>query len=97
AEDECKNFEGMIISLNGLTEGLLTYQELYNSNLIFHPNCQHKLHLVKIENLPAKVVEKHNQKVASLKHKNLKKKILPLDEIKVPDKDAVKSHNFLAM
>ncbi|MFP5303468.1 hypothetical protein R2R70_20030, partial [Cobetia sp. SIMBA_158] len=61
AEDECKNFEGMIISLNGLTEGLLTYQELYNSNLIFHPNCQHKLHLVKIENLPAKVVEKHNQ------------------------------------
>lgn len=97
AEDECRSFEGMIISMNGLTEGLLTYQELYDSNLIFHPNCSHKVHLIKIENLPKQVIEKHNQKVASLKHKNLKKKILPLDKIKVPDKDVVKSHNFLSV
>lgn len=39
--DACKNFEGMIISLTGLTEGYRTYDELKATNLIFHPNCRH--------------------------------------------------------
>lgn len=91
AEDECNKFEGMIISLNGLTEGLLTYQELYDTNLIFHPNCQHKVHLVKLELLPKAVIEKHEAKVRALKNPTLKGKIKPLSEIKVPEKETVQN------
>lgn len=97
AKDECNGFEGMIISLNGLTEGLLSYEELRESNLIFHPNCQHKVHLVKLDLLPAKVLQKHKEKVAALKHGKLKKKIIPLDQVKVPDKEPVKAYNLTAM
>ena len=97
AEDECRGFEGMIISLNGLTEGLLTYDELRESNFIFHPNCQHKVHLVKLDLLPQKVLQKHKEKVATLKHGKLKKKILPLDQVKIPDKEAVKAYNLTAV
>ncbi|MDA2738385.1 hypothetical protein PDQ75_24850 [Bacillus cereus group sp. Bc015] len=39
--DECKNYEGMIISLNGLTAGYLTYDEIRKSKKCFHPNCGH--------------------------------------------------------
>lgn len=39
--DECKNYEGMIISLNGLTAGYLTYEEIKKSKKCFHPNCGH--------------------------------------------------------
>ena len=39
--DECKNYEGMIISLNGLTAGYLTYEEIKKSKACFHPNCGH--------------------------------------------------------
>jgi flagellar biosynthesis/type III secretory pathway protein FliH len=92
AEDECSYFEGMIISLNGLTEGLLTYEDLrYNSdNKIFHPNCQHKVHLVKLDLLPKSVLEKHERKVASLPIAKLKRKIKPLDQLKVPEAEEVK-------
>lgn len=43
AKDPCRHFEGMVISLNGLTPGYRTYEELYQSGLIFHPNCKHKV------------------------------------------------------
>ncbi|WP_353856774.1 phage minor capsid protein [Bacillus sp. Bos-x628] len=39
--DQCKNYEGMIISLNGLTAGYLTYEEIRKSKECFHPNCGH--------------------------------------------------------
>lgn len=41
ATDSCAQFEGMIISMNGLTEGYLTYDALKATGLIFHPNCRH--------------------------------------------------------
>lgn len=41
ATDSCGQFEGMIISLNGLTKGYKTFDELKASGLIFHPNCKH--------------------------------------------------------
>jgi flagellar biosynthesis/type III secretory pathway protein FliH len=92
AEDECNYFEGMIISLNGLTEGLLTYDDLryHSDNKIFHPNCQHKVHLVKLDLLPKAVLEKHERKVQALPIANFKKKIKPLDKIKTPDTETVK-------
>ncbi|MFD9628669.1 phage minor capsid protein [Peribacillus muralis] len=93
APDECSGFEGMIISMNGLTEGLLSYQEIYNSNKCFHPNCQHKVHLINLDLFPAALKEKHSRKVAALPHKPLKARIKPLDKIKVPSKETVKNHS----
>lgn len=43
ATDACRHFEGQIISMNGFTEGFPTYEELRRTNLIFHPNCKHKI------------------------------------------------------
>lgn len=47
----CGMFEGQVISLNGLTEGFMTYDELRRSNLIFHPNCMHKVTPIRDINL----------------------------------------------
>lgn len=41
AKDACKNFEGMIISLNGLVKKFPSYDTLKATGLIFHPNCRH--------------------------------------------------------
>lgn len=43
ADDACRHFEGMVVSLHGLTPGFLTYDELRQSQLIWHPNCKHKV------------------------------------------------------
>jgi hypothetical protein len=58
AKDACRKFEGQIISLNGLTEGFLTYDELRRSNLIFHPNCRHKVTPLRDINLLPEAVRK---------------------------------------
>lgn len=57
AVDACRHFEGMIISLEGRTRGYRTYRELRDSNLIFHPNCQHTVHPIILDNLPPNLRE----------------------------------------
>lgn len=53
AEDACRHFENMIISLDGLTKGFPTLAEVRASGLIFHPNCQHTVHAIPdLEMLP---------------------------------------------
>lgn len=62
AKDACRQFEGQIISLNGLTKGFITYDELRRSNIIFHPNCRHKVTPIRdINLLPAAVRQKFEQ------------------------------------
>lgn len=62
AKDYCRHFEGMVISLNGLTPGLYTYEELRKSNLIFHPNCQHTVTPIRdINLLPPQLRAKHEE------------------------------------
>lgn len=39
--DECKKYEGIIISLTGMTTGYVTYEELKATGQIFHPRCRH--------------------------------------------------------
>ena len=64
-EDACLNYEGMVISLNGLTAGFLTYDELRQSKLVFHPNCGHFVRPVGgIEWIPKKLLEIHEKKMA---------------------------------
>ncbi len=70
AKDPCRYFEGVIISMNGETPGYLTYSELRRTNLIFHPNCKHKITPVRDPNLlPAKVKQKAAGKKAYAERK----------------------------
>lgn len=41
AFDACRNFEGLVISMTGVTPGYRTYDELRATNQIFHPRCKH--------------------------------------------------------
>lgn len=43
AKDACGQWEGVIISMNGMTEGLPTYDDALNSGQVFHPRCQHHI------------------------------------------------------
>lgn len=68
ATDPCRKYEGMIISLNGLTPGFKTYAEIRATGEIFHPNCKHTVHAVRsLDVLPAAVREKHEKRMAELK------------------------------
>ena len=51
AKDACRNYEGMVISINGTTAGYPTYSELRASNKIFHPNCKHTIYAIRSEDL----------------------------------------------
>ena len=62
--DECNNYEGMIVSLNGKTPGYLTYSELKASKRIFHPNCRHFLRpFNNLKYLPASYKHKHEKQM----------------------------------
>lgn len=77
ATDACRFYEGQIISMNGDTPGYLTYEELRRSNLIFHPNCKHKLSPIRdIANLPEVVQDKFydGAEMAEFQFKKRKKK-----------------------
>lgn len=90
APDACGKYEGMIISLNGLTPGLLTYEQIWRSNECFHPNCGHSVLLIRLEYFPQKLKDKHDAKVKDFRSNKLNKPILS-SEIKTRDKDAVKA------
>jgi hypothetical protein len=77
ADDSCRKFEGQIISLNGHTEGFMTYDGLRRSNLIFHPNCRHKVTPIRDINLLPEAVRKkfeEGQKEAKAALRAAKKK-----------------------
>lgn len=43
AKDACRHWEGVMVSMNGKTDGLTTYDEALSSGEIFHPRCQHSV------------------------------------------------------
>lgn len=47
AKDACSRYEGMIISMNGATNGYPTLSELRKGNAIFHPNCKHTIYPIR--------------------------------------------------
>lgn len=62
--DTCLNYEGMIISLNGLTAGYLTYEQIRATKLCFHPNCGHFVRPVGgLEWIPKKQLAIHEKKM----------------------------------
>lgn len=74
ATDDCSKWEGCVISMNGKTEGYITYDEVRETNECFHPRCQHHLQPVRdISLIHPEVLKKHNKKIAANKEtvKNL--------------------------
>ena len=69
--DACKHYEGMIISLNGLTAGYLTYESIKQSKQCFHPNCGHFLRpFSNIDRVPAKLKAIHESKMKNYRESN---------------------------
>ena len=63
-KDACLNYEGMVISLNGKSEGYLTYDQIRSTKLCFHPNCGHFVRPVGgIDWVPRKQIEKHEKQM----------------------------------
>lgn len=68
AKDSCKYFEGMIISLTGLTNGYMTYDQLKGTGLIFHPRCVHSpFPIGSIDLVPEEDIAFHEKKLKELK------------------------------
>lgn len=67
AKDMCSRWEGVVISLTGNTEGYPSLHDVTATNEVFHPNCQHKLHVIRgVERLNKIDAERHERKVAQL-------------------------------
>ena len=68
ATDACKHYEGMVVSMNGETEGFIKYEDLRKSNLIFHPNCKHRITPLRdVSLLPEEVRKNFEQKQKNAK------------------------------
>lgn len=64
ATDACANWEGVVVSLNGLTDGFITYSEVKATNECFHPRCQHQLRPVRnLSLVHDRDLQKHNAKI----------------------------------
>lgn len=62
ATDACSKWEGSIISMNGMTEGYISYEQVKATNECFHPRCQHHLQPVRsIELVHPEILRKHKQ------------------------------------
>lgn len=67
AKDACSHFEDMVISLGGLTPGFLTYDQIKETNLCFHPNCQHNVSPIRdVSLLPPQLQERHREQMAHI-------------------------------
>lgn len=78
ATDSCRFFEGMVISLNGVTKGYPTYAELRATSKIFHPNCQHSVNPVRdLSLLPKDVRDKAAESIKAAEQVLGKKYELP--------------------
>lgn len=68
ATDSCSQFEGMIISMTGLTKGFYTYDQLKATNLIFHPRCRHTpVPVYSMDSLHKDDIADHESKMENLK------------------------------
>lgn len=47
AEDDCALWENVVISMNGYSSDYPTYDEAKSTNEVFHPNCEHTVHMIR--------------------------------------------------
>jgi len=67
AKDACSKWEGVVISVNGKTPGYPTLAEAKATNEVFHPNCQHSVHMIRNESY----LSKRDQRINEIKRKKL--------------------------
>lgn len=68
AKDSCRYFEGVIISMTGLTNGFMTYDQCKATGLIFHPNCRHNCYPIRDMNaLHEEDVHTHEKQLLLMK------------------------------
>lgn len=67
AEDACRRWEGVVISMTGKTEGYPSYKDVRATNEIFHPNCEHHFHPIRnLDMLHPDDRKTHQQKMKSV-------------------------------
>jgi hypothetical protein len=67
ASDACANWEGIVISMTGATEGYPTLDDVRATNEIFHPNCEHTVHPIRsLDMLPDSEIDKHHAKMQAI-------------------------------
>src|SRR5579875_72931 len=67
AEDACSLWEGVVISMNGKTDGYPTYQDARATNEVFHPNCEHTIHPIRnLDMLHDEDIAQHKVKLKQL-------------------------------
>lgn len=69
ATDACANWEGVVVSMNGETEGYPSLEDVVGTNEVFHPNCEHNVHPIRsLDQLPQHLIDKHMQKIERVKN-----------------------------
>ena len=64
AIDACNNWEGVVVSVNGLTDGYPKLDDAIATNELFHPNCRHHISLIRaLEDLSAGERAIHERKL----------------------------------
>lgn len=64
AIDACNNWEGVVVSVNGMTDGYPNLDDAIATNELFHPNCRHHISLIKsLEDLSAGERAIHERKI----------------------------------
>ena len=64
AIDACNNWEGVVVSVNGLTDGYPNLDDAIATNELFHPNCRHHISLIRsLEDLSAGERAIHERKL----------------------------------
>lgn len=71
--DACLSWEGVVVSVNGLTEGYPNLDDAIATNEVFHPNCRHHINLIStFEDLTDIQQLEHKMKMRAVKNPELR-------------------------
>lgn len=71
--DACLSWEGVVVSLNGLTPGYPLLDDAIATNEVFHPNCRHHISVIQnISDLTDKQQREHERKIGRVKNPELR-------------------------
>lgn len=72
--DACLNWEGVVVSVNGLTPGYPNLDDAIATNEVFHPNCRHHINLIStFEDLTETQQTEHLRKLNAVKKPELRR------------------------
>lgn len=72
--DACLSWEGVVVSVNGLTPGYPNLDDAIATNEVFHPNCRHHISLIStFEDLTKEQQKAHLSKLNTVKNPELRR------------------------